>query len=65
MGAKNVIYVELGVNEKRISNLKMRAVIKSSALRKLFLWEILKHFAKRGILFYEKIEFYRSKFMLF
>lgn len=31
MGAKNVIYVELGVNEKRISNLKMRAVIKSSA----------------------------------
>lgn len=37
MGAKNVIYVELGVNEKRISNLKMRAVIKSSALRKLFL----------------------------
>lgn len=28
---KNVIYVELGVNKKRISNLKMRAVIKSSS----------------------------------
>lgn len=31
MEAKNVIYVELDMNKKGISNLKMRAVIKSSS----------------------------------